>query len=64
MDEAKYHNRIIEKSPTRNMRKNDMISYMIKHRIEIPSPLPVKPVLLQKIREATLLRSKSLMRWP
>ena len=26
-----------------------MISFITKHHIEIPSPLPVKPVLLEKI---------------
>ena len=31
-----------------------MISYMIKHRIDIPLPLPFKPILLQKIREANI----------
>ena len=36
------------------MRKHDMISYMIKHRIDIPLPLPFKPILLQKIREANI----------
>ena len=27
---------------------------MTKHHIEIPSPLPVKPMLLEKIREANI----------
>ena len=54
MVNAKYHSRLVDKSPTMNMRKNDMISYMIEHRIEIPSPLTVKPVLLQKIHVANI----------
>ena len=32
----------------------NLISYMIKYHIEIISPLPVKPVLLQKICEANI----------
>ena len=47
-----------------NMRKNDIISYMTKDRIEIPSSLPVNPVLLQKNYEANILKNMSLMRWP
>ena len=54
MDNAKYHSRPVEKSPTMKMRKNVMISYMIKHHIEIPSLLPAKPALLQKILEANI----------
>ena len=44
---------LLKKTPAMNMRKNDMISYMIKHRIEILS-LPVKPLLVQKIHEANI----------
>ena len=44
---------LLKKTQAMNMRKNDMISYMIKHRIEILS-LPVKPVLVQKIHEANI----------
>ena len=29
-----------------------MISFMTKHHIEIPSPVPVKSTLLEKIHEA------------
>ena len=54
MDTAKYHRKLVEKSPTMNMRKNYMIFYMIKHCTKIPLPLPVKPVLIQKIREANI----------
>ena len=36
------------------MRKHDMISYMIKHRVDIPLPPPFKPILLLKIREANI----------
>ena len=37
-----------------NMKKNDMIAFMINHGIEIPDPLPTKPVLLQKIRRVNI----------
>ena len=53
MDNAKYHSRFVEKSRTMNMRK---MIFMIKHHIEIPLSLPVKPVLLQKICEANILK--------
>ena len=56
MDNAKYHSRLSEKTPTANIKKNYMISFMTKHHIEIPSPLPVKHVLLEKIREANILK--------
>ena len=44
---------MLKKTPTMNMKKN-MIEFMINHDIEIPDPLPTKPVLLQKIREANI----------
>ena len=54
LDNSKYHNRYVEKTPTMNMEKNDTIAFMINHGIEIPNPLPTKPVLLQKIRQANI----------
>ena len=64
MDNNKYPSRLSEKTPTKSMRKrkkkqkqnkkNDMISFITKHHIEISSPYPVKPVLLEKIREANI----------
>ena len=55
MDNAKYRSRFVEKSRTMNMRKM-ILSYMMKHHIEIPLSMPVKPVLLQKICEANILK--------
>ena len=49
MDSAKYHCRFIEKAPTMNMKKGEMIAVMSKHDIEIPNPIPTKSVLLEKI---------------
>ena len=49
MDNAKYHSRLVEK-----------ISYLIKHLIEIPLPLPVKPYCFVK---EIFRRNTSLMRW-
>ena len=40
MDNAKYHSRLSEKTPTLNMNKkteNDMISFITKHHFEIPN---------------------------
>lgn len=50
MDNAKYHSGLSEKTPRMDMRqKNNMSSLMTKYHIEIPSPLPFKPVLLEKM---------------
>ena len=49
MDSAKYHCRLIEKAPTMNMKKGYMIAVISKPDIEIPNPIPTKPVLLEKI---------------
>ena len=49
MDNAKYHCRFIEKTPTMNIKKDEMIAFMSKHDIEIPTPIPTKSVLLEKI---------------
>ena len=49
MDNAKYHCRFIEKAPTMNMKKDEMIAFMSKHDIEIPNPISTKSVLLEKI---------------
>ena len=49
MDSAKYHCRFIEKAPTMNMKKGEMIAIVSKHDIEIANPIPTKSVLLEKI---------------
>ena len=49
MDSAKYHCRFIEKAPTMNMKKGEMIAVMSKHDIEIPNLISTKSVLLKKI---------------
>ena len=49
MDSAKYHCRFIEKAPTMNMKKGEMIAVMPKPDIEIPNPIPTKSVLLEEI---------------
>ena len=49
MDSAKYHCRFIEKAPTLNMKKGEMIAVMSKYDIEIPNTIPTKSVLLEKI---------------
>ena len=59
MDNAKCHSRLSEKMPTMNLKKtkqqNNMISFMTK-QIEISSPLPVNPVLLEKICEGNITK--------
>ena len=48
MDSAKYHCRFIEKAPTMNMKKGEMIAVMLNHDTEIPNSIPTKSVLLEK----------------
>ena len=45
MDSAKYQCRFIEKAPTMNMKKGEMIAVMSKHDIEIPNPIPTKSMI-------------------
>ena len=49
MDSAKYHCRFIEKAPTMNMKKGEMIAVMSKQDIEIPNLISTKSALLEKI---------------
>ena len=53
-DNAKYHSRLVERSPTINMRKDQMIAFIKKHDISIPEPVPVKAVLLERICQARI----------
>ena len=53
MDNAKYHSRLSEKTPTINMKKIYDFIYE-KTSYWNSSPLPVKPMLLEKIREANI----------
>ena len=49
MDNAKYHCRFLERGPTMNIKKDEMIAFISKHDIEIPNSIPTKSVLLEKI---------------
>ena len=49
MDNAKYHCRFIEKTPTMNIKKDEMIVFILNHDIEILNPIPKKSVILEKI---------------
>ena len=44
----------MEKTPSTKMRKNGMLEFMKKHNVDIPEPMPTKPVLLSLIREANV----------
>ena len=54
INNAKYHSRLVERTPSINMKKDELIKYMIKQNIDIPNPIPAKPVLLEKIREKNI----------
>ena len=40
--------RFFEKSPTINMKKDDMIAFISTRGTEIPNPIPIKPVIFEK----------------
>ena len=44
IDNVKYQSSFIKKTPTMNMKKDEMITFMSKHDIEIPNPISAKPV--------------------
>ena len=55
MENENYNSRFIEKAPTMNMKKDEMISFMLKHDIQIPNPIPTKSVLLETILKKILI---------
>ena len=48
MGNAKYHSRLIEKTLSMSMKKDNMIKFFVKYDIDIPSSITIKPVLLGK----------------
>ena len=56
MDNVKYHSTFIEKAPTMNMKKDEMIAFMSKYDIEISNPIPTKSVLFEKNPENNIER--------
>ena len=63
MENAEYRCRLIEKAPTMNMKKNEIIAFMSKHHLELPNPVPTKSVLLENILKKILENSISLILW-
>ena len=51
MGNGKYHSRLVENTLSMNMTKDDLIKFLVNHNINIPSPIPANPVLLEKIIE-------------
>ena len=49
MGNGKYHSRLFETTLSMNMAKVDLIKFLVNRDINIPSPIPAKPVLLKKI---------------
>ena len=54
LDNASYHSRQVEKIPTMNTLKADMINFMKDHGIRVHEPIPIKAVLLEKIKMANI----------
>ena len=61
MENSQYHSRFIEKAPTINMKKGEMIAFVSKHDIQIPNPISTKSVLLEKILQKILKNSMPLI---
>ena len=50
IDNASYHSRQEVKVPTQATKKAEILEFMIKKNIPIPSPVPTRPVLLERIK--------------
>ena len=51
IDNAPIHSRVCNPRPNISWKKEDIVNFMSKHNIPLPDPLPIKPVLIQLIRE-------------
>ena len=50
IDNASYHSRQEVKVPTQATKKAEILAFMMKKNIPIPSPVPTRPVLLERIK--------------
>ena len=50
LDNASYHRRQEVKVPTQATKRTEMLEFMMKKNIPIPSPVPTRPVLLERIK--------------
>ena len=50
IDNAKYHDQLVEKKSLMKIRKDNILAFMANHNIPIPFPVPAIPVLIQKIK--------------
>ena len=50
IDNASYHSRQEVKVPTQATKKAEILEFMMKKNIPIPSPVPTRPVLLERIK--------------
>ena len=50
IDKASYHSRQEVKVPTQATKKAEILEFMMKKNIPIPSPVPTRPVLLERIK--------------
>ena len=56
MGNGNYHSRFAEKTLSMNMKKDIMNKFLVKHNIDIPNPIPTKPMLPEKILERNVLK--------
>lgn len=59
LDNASYHSRILNPKPTSSWKKGNILLYMQKHNISIPSPVPIIPVLLSIIADNLPLHERT-----
>lgn len=57
IDNASYHSRQAIKIPCQSTKKQDIITYMNNNSIPVPDPVPIKPVLLDIIRQKNIQKS-------
>ena len=51
IDNAPYHSRQATKIPCSSTKKSEILKFMMDKKINIPSPCPTKPILLNIIKE-------------
>lgn len=54
IDNASYHSRLKKKVPNMASKKDEIIKFMHDNNLQVPSPVPIKSILIQHIREANI----------
>lgn len=54
LDNASYHSRQLIKIPTKSSNKSEIIEFMKKFDLPVPDPVPIKLILLERIKAANI----------